>query len=184
MRHARTHRRGRGFTLVEAVATMTVLAVVSIAASRIIFAAADAYIGAASSSHLSSEASAAMERIASELRGVPSRAGSPGTPWIDSVTATSVAWGGTSSLARSGSVVMLTIDGGTPRTLLSNVTGFSIACYDQNGQAMAQTLSGAACDAVRRIEITLTLSRSGASETLRTRIFPRAALAGVAGGAP
>lgn len=181
MGHARAHRRGRGFTLVEAVATMTVLAVVSVAASRIIFAATDAYAGAAATSHLSTEASAAMERIAAELRALPSRTGSPGTPWIDSVTATSIAWGGTSSLSRSGSIVTLTIDGAAAGTLLADVSGFTIACYDQNGQALAQTLSGAACDAVRRIEITLTLSRSGASETLRTRIFPRAASAG---GAP
>lgn len=180
MHGARTRHRARGFTLIEAVATMTVLAVVSVAASRIIFAATDAYAGSAARSHLSAEGSAAMERIAAELRAIPSRAGAPGTPWIDSVSANSVSWGGGSTLSRSGDRVLLAVDGDAARTLLSNVSAFSIACFDAADQPLPANLSGSACDAVRRIEITLTLSRSGVNETLRTRVFPRCATTGAA----
>jgi prepilin-type N-terminal cleavage/methylation domain-containing protein len=168
----------RGFTLVEAVATMTILAVVSVAASRIIFTAADNYAGSAVRSELSASASAAMERIAFELRRIPSRDGAPGVPRIDSVTPAAIAWGGNSTLAHTGTALTLMIDGGAPRTLLGDVQAFSIACFDSSNQPLAANLSGSACDAVRRIELTLTLSRAGASETLRTRVFPRSAAGG------
>lgn len=175
MSSRRAQPRARGFTLVEAVATMTVLAVVSVAASRIIFAAADSYADSAVRSELSASASAAMERMALELRGVPSRDAAPGTPWIDSVTASSIGWGGSSTLARSGSELVLATDGGAARILLGDVQAFSITCFDANGQPLAAVLSGAACDAVRRIEIAVTVGRSGASETIRTRVFVRCA---------
>lgn len=175
MSSGRAQPRARGFTLVEAVATMTVLAVVSVAASRIIFAAADSYADSAVRSELSTSVSSAMERMALELRGIPSRDGAPGTPWIESVTATSIAWGASSSLARSGSELMLAAEGAAARTLLGDVEGFSIACFDADNQPLAATLAGAACDAVRRVEITVTVGRGGASETVRTRVFVRCA---------
>lgn len=158
---------------------MTVLAVVSVAASRIIFAATNAYAGSAARSHLSAEGSAAMERITAELRSIPSRAGAPGTPWIDSVSAASISWGG-GTLSRSADRVVLALDGDAARTLLSDVSAFSVACFDADNQPLPASLSGSACHAVRRIEITLTLSRSGANETLRTRVFPRCATTGAA----
>lgn len=178
MKARRSHPGARGFTLVEAVATMTVLAVVPVAASRIIFAAADSYADSAVRSELSSSVSSAMERMAMELRGIPSQEGAPGTPWIDSVTATSIAWGGNNSLARSGSEVMLATGGAAARTLLGDVESFSIACFDADNLPLAAALAGAACDAVRRVEITVTVTRNGASETLRTRVFLRCAAMG------
>lgn len=181
MHNRSNHPAARAFTLTEAVAAMTVLAVVSVAASRIIFAAADNYAGSAVRSDLSASLSAALERIALELREIPSRDAAPGTPWIDSVSPASIAWGGHGSLARGGTQLMLTTEGGQARTLLDDVEAFSIACFDADNQPLASSLSGSACDAVRRIEVTITLSRAGASETLRTRVFPRCA---ASGGAP
>lgn len=173
----------RGFTLVEAVATMTILAVVSMAASRIIFAATDAYASDAVRSELVQDLSSAMERITSELRSIPSRNASPGTPWIDSIAGGLIEFGTGSQLALDGESLELAVDGGPARMLVDHVTSFTIACFDESGQALTLPLSGAACDVIRRMEVQITKSRHGTSETLRTRVFLRCAMAGGAGGA-
>lgn len=168
----------RAFTLVEAVATITIIAIIAGASSRLIFAGADGYASAATRAELANAASAAMERIALELREVAARpASSPVEPHLDSVTASSISWEGGVSLALSGSEVILTT-GGVGRTLVADVGSFAIQCFDESGTPLASTLSGDACDAVRRIQITLTLTRSGVSETLRTRVFLRCMIAG------
>lgn len=168
----------RGFTLIEAVATMTVLSVVSVLASRIIFAATSAYAAEATRAELSFDLSAAMERVAGELRSIPSVEGGAGTPWIDSVAAGSISFGNGSQIALSGTNLQVTVAGGSARTLLAQVTGFALACFDERGQSLALPMSGAACGTVRKIQVSITRTRAGVSETLRTRVYLRCAMAG------
>jgi len=171
-----TFPSSRGFTLIEAIATMAILAVVSLSASRIIFAAADAYAADATRSELTLDQSAAMERITSELRGVPARDTAPGTPWIDSVSSSMISFGGDSEMQLSGTTLTLLNDGGPARIVLKNVTAFSLACFDEAGQAITLPVSGSGCDPIRRIQVMMTCTRHGVTESLRTRVFLRCAV--------
>lgn len=168
----------RGFTLVEAISTMVVLGVLGVVTSRLIFTASDVYLSSATRSELSADASASLERIVTELRQLPVRAASsPAAPDLTAITPTSVSWNagvvvGAKSVALSGTNLNLTESGVTSR-LARNVTAFSVSAFDQSGGALAANLSGSALDAVRTIEVSLTVSRSGLTETLRTRVFLR-----------
>lgn len=173
----RTRTIRRGFTLVEAISTMVILSVLGVVTSRLIFTASDVYLTSAARSEVSSVASASLERIVAELRQVPVRSSSsPAAPDLTSITPSSVAWNaggaGAKAITLSGNGLNLT-EGGTTARLASNVTAFSVAAFDQSGTALAANLTGPALDAVRTIEVSVTLSRSGLTETLRTRVFLR-----------
>jgi type II secretory pathway pseudopilin PulG len=177
--HHRTPRECRAFTLVEAVASIAVLAVIGSVSSSLILNSVDGYADAAASAQLHSEASAALERIERELRSIELDAAAAGiAPNIDSVTASSIAWHGDSSLSLSGTNLMLAADGGAAAVLASDVAAFTIQTFDESNNALAASLAGTACDPIRRIRIELTLSRHGVSEFLRTRFHLRATIEG------
>ena len=169
----------RGFTMIESIAAIVVLAAIGSVASTILLSAADGYADAATTAQLHVESTIGLGRVVREIRKIPLDGGAVGiAPDIDSVTASSITWSTNSSLTLSGSDLMLTLSGGTPAVLLSDVSAFSVATYDESDAALAASLSGAACDPIRRVEITGTLLRYGFSETLRTRVFIRSTMAG------
>lgn len=176
---ARKRTSRTGFTLVEAIATMTILAVVSLGASRIIFAAVDAYAADATRAELTLDLSAAMERIAAELRSIPSRSGRPGTPWIDEVSTSAIVFGGSMAIELDGTELTLTAAGSDARPLIGDVSSFTLVCFDGLGQPLGLPLmTGPACDQVRRIQVSVTRTVNGVSETLRTRVYLRCTMAG------
>lgn len=167
-----------GFTLVEAIATITIISIIALASARILLVSTNGYAAAATRAELINTGSAAMERIAVAIQDIPLRSGvTPAEPWIDTVAASSITWSTNSSLSLSGSQLLLTI-GGVSSVLAENVTAFSVQTFDQSNSALSTSLSGDACDAVRRVQVTLTLGRSGASETLRCRFFLRCMITG------
>ncbi|MFN0132122.1 MAG: type II secretion system protein J [Phycisphaerales bacterium] len=168
------------FTLVETVAAIVIIATIGTISSSIIYTGINGYRDASASSRLHSEASAAFERIATLLRSVP-RSASAGTtaPAITSVTATSIVFDTDWTLSLSGTDLLLAEDGGTARTLLPNVTGLAIQCYDQSNSALSATLAGADCYSIRRIQLSLTVSNEGVTHTVRTRVFVRSTMSGV-----
>lgn len=171
----------RGFTLVEAIATITILATVFGLASRLISVSIDGYASAATRAELHAKLSVALDRICTDLRDVPFKAGvSPVVPDIASVTATSLTWSTSTSLTLSGSSLMYTEAGGTARTLLDGVSSLAIQCYDQSNAALGASLSGSGCDPIRRIQASITVQSGAVSETLRGRVFLRSMMAGAA----
>jgi prepilin-type N-terminal cleavage/methylation domain-containing protein len=178
---ARTERAGRrrGFTLVEAVAAMSIIAALGSVGSAFIYSGISSARNAYASLQLHEEASSALERIVRELRRIPLD-GSAGTiaPTISAVTATSISYGTNSSLTLNGGSIVY-VDSGTPAaTLLSGVTSFDIQCSDESNTPMNASLSGSACYPIRRIQVTITCARDGISETVRTRVFIRGAMKG------
>jgi prepilin-type N-terminal cleavage/methylation domain-containing protein len=165
----------RGFTLVEALSTLVIMAVLGSVTSTIIFSAVRGYRDAATAAQLHGEASGAMDRITRELRAIPL---SGTAPDIASVTSTSITWSTNSALSLSGTNLMLSIAGGTSQRLLSDVASFSIQTYDESNTALASSVSGAGCAAIRRVQVQVTLTRFGISETLRTRVFVRSTMEG------
>jgi prepilin-type N-terminal cleavage/methylation domain-containing protein len=175
----------RAFTLVEVICTISILAVVGVLASRLVFTASDQYLAAASRSAIGAELASTMERIATEVRQIPAKAGvSPTEANLGAISASSLAWTDASAVSRvlalSGTNLTMT-EGASTFVLLSNVTAFSVQAYDQSNIALAASLASGATAAVRRLEITITVSRSGQSESLRSRLFLRCT---VEGGAP
>jgi len=174
------HLGARAFTLVEAVATISIISIVVVVASRSIFTAADSYASAATRAELVNSMSAAFERITVELRNIPIRPATlPAEPYLDSVDPAAVAWAGGTALSLSGTNLQLTT-GGAARTLLDNVSALTIQAYDESDLALGPSLSGDACDPVRRLQLTMTTSKYGVSETVQCKVFLRCTMAGAA----
>jgi prepilin-type N-terminal cleavage/methylation domain-containing protein len=175
------HPSSPGFTLVEAIVAMVVVATLGTIASGLIFSGVASYEGAYTRAALHEGASAALERICAELRACPRDAGAgEPAPLISSVSPTSIDWS-TSSLSLSGSTLLLSHSGGPAAPLLQNVAGLTIQCFDESNGALAARVSGAATRAIRRVSITLSVERAGLTDTLRTRVFIRSLMLG---GAP
>ena len=170
-RTAKAPARRRAFTLVELIASMSVLAIVASVGAGVVWTAAGQYADGAESVRLHSETSVAMDRIVRALRSVDAESAT--APAIDTVTASSIAWNTDCSLTLSGTDLLLTEDGGAPGVLLRGVTTLSVTAYDADNAAMGASLTGAACDDIRRISITITASSGAVSETIRTRVYLR-----------
>ncbi len=169
----------RGFTLIEAIATIVVLAIIGSIASLIILNAVDGYTDAATTAQLHIEASTAMDRIVRELRKVGLDSGAAGVaPDINDVTPTSITWGANGELSLTGNKLQLTTSGPPLGDILDDVSAFSVQTYDEDNAALGATLTGAACDPIRRIELDLTLQRSGVTTSLRTKLFVRSTMSG------
>ncbi|MGQ0627522.1 MAG: PulJ/GspJ family protein [Phycisphaerales bacterium] len=174
-----SRRWRRGFTLVEAVATMVVLGALGSVVSSVIFRTVQDYTVTATSAQVQLDLSSTMDRLDRSLREIDVRSGS-NAPNITSITPTSIAYtagGATGGFALSGSSLVFT-DATGSTILLDDVIAFSIIAYDESNNAMGASLSGAACDPVRRILILLTVTRAGAADTLRTRLFLRSTMEG------
>jgi prepilin-type N-terminal cleavage/methylation domain-containing protein len=174
-------RRGRvrGFTLVELIASMCIIAMIATLGSGLVWQGAAACRGAATAPQVHAEGAAALERLVREWRGIELRPGSsPAAPSIQSIGAASMTWNSADSLALRGSDLMLTEDGGTARVLLRGVTSLAVRAYDESGAEVLPPVAGEACDAVRTLSVELTVSREGISDTLRTRVFIRSLMTG------
>jgi len=173
----------RGFTLIEAVATMTILAAIATVASNIILTSADGYLNASTSAQLHTEMSIGLDRLVREVRNINlDESAGDIAPDIDSVTASSVDWSGNNSVAFAGDELQITEDGGSAAILLTDVSSFNIQCFDEDNAALSTTLSGSGCDVIRRIELTISLQRHGVTETLRTKVFLRSTMQGAGAG--
>lgn len=169
-RTRRTNRGRGGFTLVEMIAAMAVLGALGTVSSGVIFAAVRSYREAAVTAQLHEEASSAMEVVARQLRMITQSVS--GGADISAVTPTSIAYG-TSSLTLTGTDLVWVNAGGSPVTLLSDVSGFTVSCFDGTNTALASTLAAADCVTIRRISVSVTMTRDGQSETIRTKMFLR-----------
>lgn len=181
-RPRRTSRRG--FTLVEAIAAMSIVAALGSVSSMVIYSSVSSYRDASVRAQLHSEVSSAYDRVTRALWSMGrNTAATSVAPNITSTTATSITFDTNWTLTLSGTQLMLTENGGTARSILNNVTSFAMAFYDESNNVLGPSLSGSATQAVRRIQLNTTVSREGQTETLRTRIFIRSTMSGAAVGA-
>lgn len=165
----------RGFTLVELIATIVVLSILGTVSAGILFTATDGYLSASTTAALHHDASLAMDRMTRELREV-ARDGSDAVPHINEVAANSIRWEDESELYVQGTSLMFIENGGSPVVLANDVGAFLVRTFDEDNDALPLAMSGNECHDIRRIELTLTVSRHGESEMLRTRTFVRAAM--------
>jgi prepilin-type N-terminal cleavage/methylation domain-containing protein len=171
----------RGFTLIELVSTMVILATLGSVASTVLISATDRYLDAATASQLNTEMSVGLDRIVREIRRIDRDDTATGiAPDIDSMTGTSMDWGGDSSLTLSldGTELRLAVDGATDRLLVADVSSFALTALDEDDAAITLPVTADACDPIRRIMIELTVTRHGVSVPLRTRVYLRSMLSG------
>jgi prepilin-type N-terminal cleavage/methylation domain-containing protein len=174
-----SHSSRRGFTLIETIAAMVVVAVIGSLASGILYTAIGSYRDATTRAQIHNNCSAAFDRLTKLLWSIPrDTSASVVAPLISNVTATSITWDTDWTLSLSGTQLMLTENGGTARAVLDNVTAFTVSCFDQSNAALAASLSGSATQAIRRIQIQVTVTRQGISESLRTRAYIRSLMTG------
>jgi type II secretory pathway pseudopilin PulG len=172
-------RNLRAFTLVETLCAIVVVATVGSVSSGIIYSAIRSYRDASNRAQLSDDCSAAFDRLTKVLWSIPrDTSASVVAPLISNVTASSISWNTNWTLSLSGTQLLLTEAGGTARPILENVSAFTVTCYNESNGAMAASLSGAATQAIRRIQIQVSISRQGQTETLRTRVFIRSLMSG------
>jgi prepilin-type N-terminal cleavage/methylation domain-containing protein len=177
----------RAFTLIESMATVAVLATLGSIASFLILDAVDGYSEAATSAQLHAELSIALDRLLREVRHIELDSGATGiAPNITGVSSTSTTWQDSDadsySFAKSASVIDLQVDGGASAVLLSDVSGLTVRAFDEDNTELGLPLAGAACDAVRRISVEISLLRNGVSESLRSKVFIRSTMSGAEGG--
>jgi hypothetical protein len=120
-----------------------------------------------------------MSRIIRELRYIPiDQTSAPVIPKINSVTASSITWGTNSSITFSSGQVQLVLSGGTAEVLLQDVSAVTISTYDETDTALAATLSGSGTNPVRRIQVSISLTRNGVTQSLTGKVFLRGLMAG------
>ena len=177
----------RAFTLIESMATIAVLATLGSIASFLVLDAVDDYSGTATAAQLHAELSIAMDRILREVRHIELDSGAGGiAPNIVGVDSNYVAWQDSDadnySFVFFGGVINLQIDGVTG-LLLSDVSATTVKAYDEDNTELVLPLAGAACDAVRRVSVEISLQRNGVSQSLRSKVFIRSTMSGAEGGA-
>ena len=180
---AATACRNRGFTLVEALATIAVLSIVGLASSRLILESSSRFTDAVTRSQLHATGTSAMSRIVSELGGVSPLSGvSPTAPNINSASSsTSVTFVGSGGATRTitynsgASTIIITGSAAASQTLASDCTAFSFTYLDSTGGTISPA-SGTSL--IRRVVVQFTLSRAGVSETIRTSVYIRSMMSG------
>lgn len=177
-----THRPG--FSLVEAIAAISVIAALGSISSTLLYSAVQSYQDATIRAQLQAEGSTSLDRL---MRAVSSigrnTSATVVAPNVSSVTATSIAFNGNWSLTLSGTQVLLSENGGAALPVMNNVSALAVSIYDESNAAIALPCSGAPTQTIRRIQIQVTLTRNGIAETLRSRMFIRTTMSGAAVGA-
>jgi prepilin-type N-terminal cleavage/methylation domain-containing protein len=180
MSRRRFHGR-RGFTLVEMIAAITVIAAMGSVSSALLYTAIRTYRDGTVRAQLQEEASTALDRLTRAFWSIP-RDTTAGVvaPQVSSVTATSINFSTNWVLTLTGSQLMLTESGGTAYPILNDVTSFAVAVYDESNAAIGLPCSGASTQAIRRIQLTITTTRGSVINTIRTKVFIRSTMAGAA----
>ncbi|MBL0926556.1 MAG: hypothetical protein IBJ11_02745 [Phycisphaerales bacterium] len=173
--------RRRGSTLIGVIATIVIIGAIGSVSGSVLLNAMNGYAAATVRSRLVNEASVALDRIVKELRNIPLRAQAGVAVNIQSTTASSIAYGGNSSITLNGSQIDFVDAGATSRVLVAGVSAFTITTFDHANTQLAAALSGNACDPIRRVQITLSLTSNGITETIRAKVYIRSAMQGASG---
>lgn len=171
----------RGFTLIEAMATVTVLAVLGSIAMFLLVDTVTQFSDATRSAQLHRELSVGLDRAIREIRNIPLDDDDVG-PSISSFDADEeILWtdidDNDDGLLYSAGTLSLRNDG-TDSTLLTDLTACTFTAYDEDNGALGADLDATASEAVRRVLIDVTIERNGTSESLRTKVYIRSMMEG------
>ena len=159
-------------------ATILVLTTLGSIATFMVVDAVDDYQKAVTAAQLHAELAVALDRAGREMRKIPLDVDQGGLiPYITfMVNTTQLLWADDNSsswgLIKSGNTLSLRVTG-TSYTLMDDVDSINIVCYDEDNTALAAFLIGSNTHPIRRIDLTVNVSRDGISQSLRTKVFLR-----------
>lgn len=160
----------KGFTLIEIVITIVIVAIISGIAALIITQGVRAYSDEHRRSDVHYQARYAMERMAREIRHIRSRTGTD----IPTMSGTMLEYRNTEGVLigfrLSGGMIQRRQDGGAWQMLASNITapGGNMFIYRD-----AAGTSGVTQATLWSIEIIFTSTQAGETLNMRTRVHPR-----------
>ncbi|MGP1347314.1 MAG: type II secretion system protein [Phycisphaerales bacterium] len=159
----------RGFTLIEALATIVALSIIAGALAPILHAASNTFAGATAHRRAHAQLSHAIDRMQRAIREIPTIEGES-TPDIVSAGEDSLAWGDGGLISFDADARTLTLaEPGEPESLLADsVDALTLRYLDASGAVVDSGVADA-IDGVRRIEIALTIDgvQSRAAATIR-----------------
>jgi len=168
-------RSRRGFTLVEAIASITILALIGGLTSQIIFTASRSWMDAAAIAELERETSLALDRIITSLRSIERDPAAPEVALrIDAIGPNMIAWHGDHSLSLENDVLILR-EADATLPLARNIASLTVTPFGPDGQMMPGELTDDTAGTARRITIGVVASRGDLELSLRTSVFLRSA---------
>lgn len=177
-------RTRRAFTFVELMAVIVILGTLGATSSILLASAIDSYVEAATRAQMHAELSVAVDRVAREFRRIALAPSVPGiAPDVSNCTASGMMWNDLDSdayeLLLSGSNLLLSSDGGASAHLLTDVTAMTLTYADEDDANLPPPMvASPATDPIRRIGISITVTRKGISETLSTKVYIRSCMSG------
>lgn len=174
-------RSSGAFTLVELISTIVISSIICGSASMLLWNAAQQRSEIAARAELVDEGAAALEMLVRYFRDITQNEcpGNPtpclnGNAQVTSATPTEMHWGNY-GVRQSGSELQMTADNGANwRALSADLSSLQFVYYNRLGQDLqTQVPPGNGPASMRRIVITLTLSRASQTVILRTGIYLR-----------
>jgi len=165
-----------GLSLVEAIAVIVVLAIIGGTSAGLLVRASSAYASTRDTAATHRETSAALERIARELREAPPTPTDDHAAFrapIHDATPTMIRFGTGRRLALDASTLNWSEDDGvTEHPLLTDVRSLSIICLDDQAQPLPMPLTPQAV--VHTVSIAIEAGDPDRPVRLRTAVFLRA----------
>lgn len=182
--HITRMRPRHGFSLVEVIAVIVILAVIGGVSSSLILSNVASFTDSSVRMQLHGELSVTLDRLVREFREIDAdpAAGPPGPPGphISEAGERAMRWSGVRAVRLAGSDLLLSTDGVREDLLCAGVSEFTLAYFDESNRPLL--VGGRVADAdrpsIRRIALRLSVTRQGLTETLNTRVFIRAAMTG------
>jgi prepilin-type N-terminal cleavage/methylation domain-containing protein len=122
----------RAFTLIEAIAAIVILSLISAIIVPVIFSAGDAYANSASTRRTAEKGAYAMERVVRLLRDTPASA-TRGKVDVTIANPSQVRFGDGHGVELTGTTLSLRDTSGALSTLCDNVSNFTIAYIGNDG---------------------------------------------------
>ena len=172
-----SRRRTRAFTLIETIAAMVVLSIIASSAALLVGRIGVSFRDRSVHDQLHLEVSVALDRIVREVREITaSDNGSGVVPDITAAGSTELQWGTGRLIDLTGTQLRINVDGTNTDLLTGNVSALALDFLDEAGSSLllSGVVSGGNLANIQRVQVSLTVTRSGISETLHTLIFLRA----------
>jgi prepilin-type N-terminal cleavage/methylation domain-containing protein len=171
-------RRSRcaGFTLIESIAVIVILSIIATTAALLIGQMATMYRDRAVQGQLHVEASVALDRLMREIRAIENTDDEGTTiPNITGASTTEIQWGAGKLIDVDSGNLRLNADGTNTDILATDVSAIAFNYFDDTHTSLLSGSSVPSDDlgSIRRVSVSLTLSRYGETETLHTLVFLR-----------